>query len=175
MRTRSIFTISVVLVLVLLTGTLLDVMRANAQPAAQSTLGTLSLGPADMVPSDEALDYYSDGMTISIEDVAGGGFLIPVHIPAGSYIKSIQLYAFDENGASDICAHLYRNQFAQFTDAFMGTVCTSGSSGNQNVQTWAIGPQFISEHHAPYLWVDIPSMTLMAFVGVKIKYQPPSL
>jgi len=146
----------------------------SARPVMLESLKTLSYGPADMLPSDESLDYISNGVGMSIEDGGGGGFLIPVHVPHGSYIKSVQLYAFDQNGGADVCADLYRNQFAQFTDAHMGGVCTSGSGGSQVVQTWAIGPQFISEHHAPYLWVDVPSMTLMSFIGVKIKYQPPS-
>ncbi|MCK5642759.1 MAG: hypothetical protein KAJ19_18260 [Gammaproteobacteria bacterium] len=146
----------------------------SARPVTQTGLRTLSYGPADMVPSDESLDYYSDGMTVVIEGGAGGGFLIPVRVPHGSYIKSIKLYADDQNSGDDICADLYRNQFAQFTDTHMGGVCTSGSSADQVVQTWGIGPQYISEHHAPYVWVNIPSSSQMAFYGLKILYLPPS-
>jgi hypothetical protein len=150
------------------------IFPVSARPDRAATLLTLSYGPADMLVSDDSLDYYTDGMGMIIEDGGGGGFLIPVHVPDGSYIKSIQLYAFDQNGGSDLCAYLYRNQFAQSTDTYMGGICTSGSSGEQVVQTWAIGPQYISEHHQPYLWVNIESMTLMSFIGVKIRYSPPS-
>jgi hypothetical protein len=92
----------------------------SARPVTLESLKALSYGPADMLPSDESLDYISNGVGMSIEDGGGGGFLIPVHVPHGSYIKSVQLYAFDQNGFADVCADLYRNQFAQFTNAHMG-------------------------------------------------------
>ncbi|MCK5642760.1 MAG: hypothetical protein KAJ19_18265 [Gammaproteobacteria bacterium] len=166
---------SVLIPLVLLSTTLISFsspMR-TANPPAQGTLETLTINPSAFIPETDDVDHNNYGMMLEV--LSGtGGFTAPVYVPPGSYIKSVQLLAEDSDPVDNICISLHLGKPAQFDAVEMGVVCTSGSSGFQTVNTWAINPQYVSKHYIPYFWLDLPASGGLTFYGVKIKYLPPA-
>jgi hypothetical protein len=169
MRTRHLLIPLVVSIVILLA---LSTVPSHASPTTAYNLKTLTLNPSLLIPGSPTSSHYNYGMKLEVWS-GTEGFTAHVDVPPGSYIKSIQLLAEDNELGADICLILNLEKPAQFIATQMGEVCTSGDSGEQIVNTWSINPQYVSEHYIPYVWLNLPAGNL-TFYGVKIMYLPPS-
>ena len=141
-----------------------------AEPRA--TGGKIMIPAAAFIPTSDNWDYANNGSTLYT--ISGsGGFTAPLVFPVPVVkIKKIILYAYDNSGAGQVCATLYRSSPPIANELSLGSVCTSDSTARpQAPSTTAISPRQVNTAvTAPYLWINIDSGTQVYGVSVLYSY-----
>jgi len=166
--------ISTVMLLALLVTVALSVPGDGGQAAAvepRTVTASLMIPAAALVPIVDSYDYTNNGYDLKV-DSDHGYFTAPVFFPVPVVnIRRITLYAWDNNGAAQICIWLYRARPAAGGGDSQGSVCTGNSAANpQAPYTTAISSRRVNTaSQAAYLWVRITAPGV-ALYGLKVTY-----
>lgn len=157
----------------LLVATLVGVVlaRPSARPKAAARQ-VMTVPAAAFVPIKDGIDWYNNGSYIQLD--SGVGVLIaPVRFPGKVMVKSITLYAYDNNDSHDVCAYLFRSRPSTGSELSMGTACSTGASGTDPrvFTTTLISPNRVTPKHVVYLELMFYDSSDLRVYGVKITYR----
>jgi hypothetical protein len=125
------------------------------------------------IPASDNYDYDNSGHTLQM-NTGSGYFTAPLTLPAQKVrMKRIALYAYD-NGAGNVCAHLYRAEPTVANETHQAGVCTSDNTDSpQKVDAGTSFPRFVNTGmQGPYLWVSVSDLALLHGVTVTYSYTP---
>ncbi|MBM3696339.1 MAG: hypothetical protein FJW79_10470 [Actinobacteria bacterium] len=144
----------------------------KAGAADQKTVTrTITVPAGAFTASDDNIDFVNGGNGLSTSS-GGGTFAAALFLESRDVtIKSITLYATDNNAGENVCLHLYRTTPWNAQEQKMGTVCSSGADLNPrafNVNT--LDYRKISGAYGPYLWVYLPTNVDLYFHAARLVY-----
>lgn len=137
----------------------------------RTVTASIMIPTAAFIPAYDGIDYYNNGQETTMGTAGGTVFaLLSFPVPVVS-IRRITVYAYDNTGAANVCAGLYRSRPPAGARDFIGEICTVDSTTDpQTVYTTQISPRQVNTaFHGPYLSVSL-SAPGVKFYGVKVTY-----
>jgi hypothetical protein len=111
----------------LVLGTVFLFLLISMQLQAQEK--SLMLGPADLLPLEDDIDYWQNGEYIKINTstVTYHYFYAPIHLPDGVRIKRIVVFYGDNDATENVGFYLFRENM--YNGAYGGIISDTTSSG----------------------------------------------
>ena len=160
-------------------GVLLVMSLAGEAGARERTAVNLrkyiTIPAAHFNPNQDGLDWYNEGRRLYLDAAANyGTFIAPVVFPGSGpvTIRKITLYAYDNNGAEDIGATLYKTSPSTGAETEMACARSTGASTTnpREFSDITITYATIQRTHGVYLAVYFPARSNLEMFGVKIAY-----
>ena len=148
------------------------------QPSALGSQRQLVISAADFYPYSDDMDYYNVGNWLySAANLTTQYFLAPVDFPAPNWvtIDKFELFAYDNNTAGAISAHLKLTKPSQGTEQIMASIDTGTTyASTDNPHTWqttAISPNVKNPANDLYVYLLITDNDTLWLRGVRIWYR----